>query len=92
MARWPVEYSRALESQFGFDVADGHFDLPAAGISQDNLPSELCGMGGLAGEQVPRGLSLASCHHQPKGLAMSGVCDWERNDAGLTLTAPMGIP
>jgi hypothetical protein len=52
---------RALKRQFGFVVADGHFDLPAASISQDDLPGKLWGVGRFAGEQIPGGLSFASC-------------------------------
>ena len=56
----PVEETRALEGQLAFVEADGHFNLPATGIGEDNLPSELGRVSGFGGEQIPRGLSFAS--------------------------------
>ena len=56
----PREKARALESQLGFVEADGHFDLPAPGISEDDLPGEVGSMSGLRGEEIPGGLAFAS--------------------------------
>ena len=60
VAGGPREKARALEGQFGFVVADGHFDLPAPGIGEDGLPGEVGGMSGLRGEEIPGGLAFAS--------------------------------
>ena len=56
----PVEETRALEGQFRLVVADGHLDLPAPGIGEDDLPGEVRGVGGLGGKQIPGGLAFAS--------------------------------
>src|SRR5215210_8251811 len=88
----PLENSGALKGQFTFVVADRHFDLPAARISQDNLPGELGGVSGFRGEQVPRGLSFAPSNHQPEGLAMSRIRNGESEDACLAFTTTSGIP
>ena len=60
MARRPSEDSRTLKSQFAFVVTNSHFDLPATGISQNDLPGEERRMSGLGGEQIPGGLTFAS--------------------------------
>ena len=56
----PAEESGTFEGQFTLVVTDGDFDLPAARISEDNLPGELRRMGRFIGQQVPRGLAFAS--------------------------------
>ena len=60
MARLPAEESRAFQSQFALVVTDSHLNLPAPGISEDNLPGEVGGMSGFRGEQIPGRLMLAS--------------------------------
>lgn len=50
VASGPGVESGALEGQFGLMVANGHLDLPAAGIGQDDLPGEGRGMSRLVGE------------------------------------------
>ena len=92
MARRPAEESGALKSQFAFVVANGHFDLPAAGIGKDDLPGESGGVSGFGGEEIPGGLPLASGHDQPKRLVVGGIKDREGNDTCLAFTAMTSIP
>ena len=83
MAGVPLEESGAFEGQLGFVVTDGHFDLPAAGIGKDDLPSQLRGMCGLGSKQIPRGLVLASSDNQPERLVVGRVKKRKGNDPGL---------
>src|SRR4030095_12699210 len=62
------------------------------GISQNDLPGEFRRVGWFTGEQIPRGLSLASSNDQPEGLVMNRFCDLKSNDTGLAITTPTGIP
>ena len=73
-------------------VADGHFDLPATGISKDDLPGEFGGEGRFGGEEIPGGLVFASGDDQPERLEVSGIEDREGNDPGLAFALVTGIP
>lgn len=43
----------AFECHFGFGKADGHFDLPAASVSEDDAPGIFWGLDCLGSEEVP---------------------------------------
>lgn len=47
---FPGKDTEALQAQFGFLKAQGHFHLPAAGIDADDLESALWGIGRFGGE------------------------------------------
>ena len=47
-----------LEGHFGFGEADGHLDLPASGISEDNSPSVFGGFNPLDGQEIPGFLAM----------------------------------
>jgi len=53
-ACFPMEQSRGFKSQLGFGKAQRHFDLPAPGISKNNLPGLLSIFNSFGGEQIPR--------------------------------------
>src|SRR5512134_1056848 len=92
MARGPFEESGAFKRQLRLVVADGHFDLPAPGISQDDLPGELGSMSRFRGEEIPGRLVLAASHNQPEGLLVSGIENRKGNDAGFAFTLVACIP
>jgi len=88
----PFEQSGAFEGQFGFGVADGHFDLPTAGIRQGDLPGQLWRVSRLVGEQIPGRLSFSTYDNQPERLVVGWICNGESNNACFTFAATTGIP
>ena len=87
----PLDKSGAFESEFGFGVADGHFDLPTASISVHHIPGIVIAADGLGGEQIPGRLVFAASHNQPQGLTMNVVEDLEGDDANFALTASAAL-
>ena len=73
-------------------VTDGHFDLPATSISEDNLPGEFGGMSGLGSEEIPGGLVFPSSDHQPERLLVGWVKHRKGNHAGFAFALVAGIP
>ncbi len=68
VASVPFEESGAFKGQLGFMVTNGHFDLPAPGISEDNSPGEFRGMSRFGSEEIPGGLIFPSSDDEPEGL------------------------
>ena len=62
-AELPFDKPGAFKSEFGFVVADGHLDLPTAGIGVHDIPGIVRTADWLSGKQIPGGLIFAACHN-----------------------------
>ena len=88
----PLEKPGTFKSEFRFVIAQRHFNLPAASISENDFPGESRGMSRFRGEQVPGRLAFAASDHEPERLVMSAIENGESDDPGFTFTATAGIP
>lgn len=90
---FPGQQARAFESQFGFAVTDGHLDLPAAIVSQDNSPGVFRCSNRFVGQQIPGFASLTGARDDQRQGAVGEIGEphWQEDDAGLALTTPAGI-
>lgn len=62
----PSQVKRALGGQFAFMEMDRHFDLPTAGIGQDDEPGLIWGGDRLAVEQIPGSTTQSrTCNDEP---------------------------
>jgi hypothetical protein len=63
--------AETFEGQFTFVEAKGHFDIPAACISQDNGPGVIRSRDQFIGEQIPGFASGAwASNDEPEGVVM----------------------
>jgi hypothetical protein len=92
-APFPGQETGALESEFGFAIADRDLDLPTAVVAQDDAPGIRSGANGLIGDQIP-GFTAFARPRDDQGKWEKGKirdADRQKNDPGLALTAPAGI-
>ena len=84
-AALPFQEARAFESQLGFTITDGDFDLPAAVVSEDDTPGIIDIGDWLMSDQIPGCATLARARNdQGKGeIGEIGNIDGQENDAGL---------
>ena len=59
----PFQEARAFESQFGFAITDGDFNLPTAVVSEDDTPGVIDIGDRLMRDQIPGLASLAGARN-----------------------------
>ena len=84
-AALPFQEARAFESQLGFAVTDGDFDLPTAIVSENDTPSVIYISDRLMSDPIPGCATLARARNdQGQGeIGEIGNIDGQENDAGL---------
>ena len=73
----PKPEAGGFKGEFGFGIAKSHFNLPPAGISENNTPSLVVARDGFISEEIPRGTALTgTSDDQEKRPRISGMGDW----------------
>jgi hypothetical protein len=68
--RFPSLEARGFKSHLGFGETQGHLDLPASGISKDNLPRLFWIVNWFGSDEIPRFAAIAWTGNHQKELAI----------------------